>query len=122
MSIAYWIPIRTIGGTKKDKWLECSICGHRINMSDIEELRFSYRDNPDIYINAIKTEYDMCAECKAKMNTNITHQLIDRNIAKGDFHLNEIVENILKNSCNICDNPSLEELFSSCSCELRYHK
>lgn len=101
MNIAYWIPVRTITGTKKDKWLECSICGHRINMSDIEELRFSYRDNPDIYINAIKTEYDMCAECKAKMNTHITHQLRARNIAKGDCRLNEIVESILKITCDI---------------------
>ena len=92
MSIAYWVPIRTIAGTKKDKWLECSICGHRINMSDIEELRFSCRDNLDIYENLIKTEYDMCAECKTKMNTHITHQLRAGNIAKGDSELNEIVK------------------------------
>lgn len=66
MGLAYWIPVRTIAGSEKDRWLECNICGHRMNMSDIEELRFSHRNNPEVYNNAIKTEYEMCSESSQK--------------------------------------------------------
>lgn len=32
--VSYWIPIRTIAATEKDKWLECSNCGNHINQDE----------------------------------------------------------------------------------------
>lgn len=122
MKLAYWIPIRTIAGTKKDKWLECNICGHRINMSDIEELRFIHRNNPDVYKDAIFSEYEKCSGCKSEINTYITHELRARKVAKGDSCLNEIVKNLLKEYDEVNLSETLKELLSNCSCELRQQR
>ncbi len=122
MELAYWIPVRTIAGTKRDRWIECSICRHRINMSDVEELRFSHRNNPEVYSNAIKTEYETCSECKSKMDTHITHELRARKIAKGDSCLNKTVKSLLGNPDDGNLRESLKKLLSNCSCELRQQR
>jgi len=93
--IAYWIPIRTIAATEKDKRFECSNCGNMINMHDLEEIRLSNLNNREKYENAIKTEYYVCSKCGSKMDTNITHELRRMRIAKGDYRLQETVKKII---------------------------
>ena len=92
----YWIPIRTIGGPEQDQIMECSNCGNLINMYDIEELRFKFARRPEVYSNAIETQYEVCEKCGEKMDTYITFELRQRRVAKGDMCLEETVEKIIK--------------------------
>lgn len=98
-NIIYWLPVRTCGGTEKNKMLECSKCRNMINMYDIENLRFEYANNPEIYKNAIKTQYYTCEKCGSKMDTNLTHELRQRKVAKGDYEYEEL-QRIIKEIMN----------------------
>lgn len=95
-NIVYWIPIRTIAATEKDKWLECSNCGNKVNIYDLEQIRISNLNNQEQYKEAIKTQYRTCCKCGSKMNTEITSELRRMNIAKGSYGLQETVKKIME--------------------------
>lgn len=94
-NVVYWIPIRTIAATEKDKWLECSNCGNKVNIYDLEQIRISNINNQEKYQRAIKTQYRTCCKCGLKMNTEITNELRRMKIAKGSYRLQEIVQKII---------------------------
>ncbi len=96
MEITYWIPVRTIAAKEKDKWLECSNCGNEINMYDIENLRFEYANNPEVYENERRAKYCTCEKCGSEMDTDISYEIRKRRFAKGDYGLEEAVKKILE--------------------------
>lgn len=94
--VSYWIPIRTIAATEKDKWLECSNCGNHINKYEIENLRFQFAGEPEIYRHELETQYKKCGKCGLRMDTDLTFELKKRKIAKGDSYLKDVVDEFIK--------------------------
>lgn len=94
--VSYWIPIRTIAATEKDKWLECSNCGNHINKYEIENLRFQFAGEPEIYRHELETQYKKCGKCGLRMDMDLTFELKKRKIAKGDSYLKDVVDEFIK--------------------------
>lgn len=105
--IVYWIPIRTIAGTEKDKICKCSKCDNVINKYDLEQLRFMYCSEPQIYENAIKEEYYICSKCGSEMNMHVTCGIIENNLALGDRNLNNVIQGLI-NEVKLQDDSKLE--------------
>lgn len=93
--IVYWIPVRTIGATEKDKICKCSKCGSEINNYDLEQLKFAHRTERQMYENAIKEEYYTCSKCGSNMNMHVTYGIIEHGLAFGDENLGQIVEELI---------------------------